>query len=77
MVLTKPYCSTNFVNNFVLDVKQQACPLTESQCLSNSPLHHVPNRLKDINEAKDTYLDLIFCVFFFIMLFILFSIFYF
>lgn len=55
MALTMPYCSINFMNNLILDLNSNPA-LRKSQCLPNSPHHHIPDRLKYTNEATDTYL---------------------
>lgn len=62
--LTKSYCSINFLNNFVLEVKQQACSLSKSQCLPNSSHHYIQDKLKPMNKDTDTYLVFLFCLLF-------------
>lgn len=62
IALTKSYCSINFLNNFVLEAKQQACSLSKSQCLPNSSHHYIQDKLKPTN--RDTDLVFLFCLLF-------------
>lgn len=62
--LKKSYCSINLLNSFVLEVKQQACSLSKSQCLPSSSHHYILDKLKPMNKDTDTYLVFLFCLLF-------------